>query len=62
MRLIREGIVVHTGAMTALKRFKDDVKDVSSGMDCGIQIKDYQAIQVGDVIEAFEEIEVTRKL
>ncbi|MFN8308672.1 MAG: translation initiation factor IF-2 [Chitinophagales bacterium] len=62
IRLIRDGIVMHTGALTALKRFKDDVKEVTSGMDCGIQIKDYQNIVVGDVIEVFEETEVARKL
>lgn len=62
IRIIRDGIVVHTGALTALKRFKDDVKDVSAGMDCGVQIKDYQDIKVGDLIEAYEEVEVQRKL
>jgi translation initiation factor IF-2 len=62
VRLIRDGIVVHTGALSALKRYKDDVKDVVSGMDCGVQIKDYQDIQVGDSIEVFEEIEIQRKL
>jgi translation initiation factor IF-2 len=62
VRIIRDGIVVHTGSLSALKRFKDDVKDVSTGMDCGVQIKDYQNIVVGDNIEVFEEIEIQRKL
>src|SRR5690606_18245470 len=62
VRLIRDGIVVHTGTLSSLKRFKDDVKEVVSGMDCGVQIKDYQDIKPGDVIEVFEEIEVARKL
>ncbi len=62
VRIIRDGIVVHTGTLSALKRYKDDVKEVSSGMDCGVQIKDYQNILVGDNIEVFEEIEIQRKL
>jgi translation initiation factor IF-2 len=62
VRLIRDGIVVHNGALSSLKRFKDDVKEVVSGMDCGIQIKDFQDIQPGDQIEVYEETEVARKL
>lgn len=62
VRVIRDGIVVHNGTLGALKRFKDDVKEVTAGMDCGIQIKDYQDIKVGDLIEAYEEIEIQRKL
>ncbi|MFN8277037.1 MAG: translation initiation factor IF-2 [Chitinophagales bacterium] len=62
IRLIRDGIVMHSGTLAALKRFKDDAKEVTSGMDCGIQIKDYQNIVAGDVIEVFEEIEIARKL
>jgi translation initiation factor IF-2 len=62
VRVIRDGIVIHTGNLSALKRFKDDVKEVVSGMDCGVQIKDYQNINVGDEIEVFEEIEIQRKL
>lgn len=62
VRVIRDGIVIHNGTLAALKRFKDDVKDVSAGMDCGIQLKDYQDIKVGDLIEAYEEIEIQRKL
>ncbi len=62
VRVIRDGIVMHTGSLVALKRFKDEVKEVVAGMECGLQIKDYQDIQVADLIEVFEEIEVARKL
>jgi translation initiation factor IF-2 len=62
VRIIRDGIVLHTGAVSALKRFKDDAKEVVSGLDCGVQIKDYQDIKPNDTIEVFEEIEVVRKL
>ncbi|MFI5136114.1 MAG: translation initiation factor IF-2, partial [Chitinophagales bacterium] len=62
VRLIREGIVVYTGELSALKRFKDDVKDVVSGQECGISIKNFNDIKVGDMIEGFEETEVKRTL
>lgn len=62
IRLIREGVVIYTGELTALKRFKDDVKEVSKGYDCGIQIKNYNDIQQYDLIEAFQEVEVKKKL
>ncbi|TVR81064.1 MAG: translation initiation factor IF-2, partial [Chitinophagaceae bacterium] len=62
LRLIRDGIVIYSGEMLALKRFKDDVKEVFSGQECGLSIKDYNDIKVGDVLEAFEEKEVKRKL
>ncbi|MBF8151170.1 translation initiation factor IF-2 [Winogradskyella sp. F6397] len=62
IRIIRDGVVVHTGSLEALKRFKDDVKEVSKGYDCGMQIKGYNDIAVGDVIEAFQEVEVKKKL
>ena len=62
IRLIREGVVIFTGELTALKRFKDDVKEVSKGYDCGIQIKNYNDIQINDIIESFQEIEVKKKL
>ncbi|MCQ2236368.1 MAG: translation initiation factor IF-2 [Bacteroidales bacterium] len=62
VRVIREGIVVHSGALGSLKRFKDDVKEVVAGLDCGMNIENYNEIQVGDIIEAYEEIEVARKL
>jgi len=62
IRLVRDGIVIHTGALSSLKRFKDDAKEATSGMECGIQIKDFQDIQAGDQIEAFEQTEVAAKL
>jgi translation initiation factor IF-2 len=62
IRLIREGVVVYTGELTSLKRFKDDVKDVSKGYDCGMQIKGYNDVKEGDIIEAFQEVEVKKKL
>jgi translation initiation factor IF-2 len=62
IRIIRDGIVVHTGKISALKRFKDDVKEVSHGYECGLSIDKFDKIQVGDIIEAFEEVEVKAKL
>ncbi len=62
VRLIREGIVIYTGEINALKRFKDDVKEVASGYECGLSISGYNDIKDNDIIEAFEEIEVSRKL
>ncbi len=62
IRLIRDGIVVFTGKLGSLKRFKDDVKEVSSGYECGLNIDRFNDIKVGDVIEAFETVEVARKL
>lgn len=62
IRIIRDGIVTHSGALDSLKRYKDDVKEVVKGMECGLSIKNYNDIQVGDIIEAYEEIEIKRKL
>lgn len=62
VRVIRDGIVVHTGTLGSLKRFKDDQKEVKRGYECGLNIDKYNDIKVGDVIEAFEEVEVARKL
>jgi translation initiation factor IF-2 len=62
IRLIREGVVIYTGELVALKRFKDDVKEVSKGYDCGMQIKGYNDLQEYDVIECFHEVEVKKKL
>ncbi|MFY0483188.1 translation initiation factor IF-2 [Flavobacterium sp. PLA-1-15] len=62
IRLIRAGVVIHTGELVALKRFKDDVKEVSKGYDCGMQIKGYNDIEQYDVIEAFQEVAVKKKL
>lgn len=62
VRLIREGVVIFTGELASLKRFKDDVKEVSKGYDCGIQVKNYNDIKEGDIIEAFQEVAVKKKL
>jgi translation initiation factor IF-2 len=62
IRLIRDGVVIYTGELAALKRFKDDVKEVSKGYDCGMQIKNYNDIEQLDIIEAFQEVEVKKKL
>ena len=62
VRLIRDGIVRYTGDLGSLKRFKDDVKEVTSGYDCGLSIAGYNDLKVGDMIEAFEEVEVNRSL
>ena len=61
IRVIRDGIVIHTGRLGSLKRFKDDVKEVSSGMDCGLNIESYNDIRIGDIIEGYEQVEVKRK-
>jgi len=62
IRIIRENVVVHSGELTSLKRFKDDAKEVSKGYDCGLQIKNFNDIKIGDVIEAYQEIAVKKKL
>lgn len=62
IRLIREGVVIYTGELATLKRFKDDVKEVSKGYDCGMQIKNYNDLKEYDIIEAFHEVEVRKKL
>lgn len=62
IRLLRENVVIYTGELSSLKRFKDDVKEVSKGYDCGLQIKNYNDIEEGDVIEAFQEVAVKKKL
>ncbi len=58
IRLIREGIVIYTGRLGSLKRFKDDAREVLSGFECGITVENYNDIKVGDTIEAYEEQEV----
>ncbi|WP_299682452.1 translation initiation factor IF-2 [uncultured Tenacibaculum sp.] len=62
VRIIREGIVVHDGELTSLKRFKDDVKEVTKGYDCGLQIKNFNDIKVDDVVEVYIEVAVKKKL
>ena len=62
VRLIRDGIVVYTGELASLRRGKDDAKEVPAGMECGIGIENYNDIKEGDVIEAFQIIEIKRTL
>ncbi len=62
IRLVRDGIIIHTGELGSLKRFKDDAKEVSNNMECGMIIKNYNDLKTADLIEAFEEIEVKRTL
>ncbi|MDT0620990.1 translation initiation factor IF-2 [Croceitalea vernalis] len=62
IRLIRDGVVIFTGELSSLKRFKDDVKEVSKGYDCGLQVKNYNDIKIDDVVEAFQEVAVKKKL
>lgn len=62
IRIIRDGIVIHTGALGSLKRFKDDVKEVAKGFECGLNIENYNDIQVNDMIEAYQEVEVKKTL
>ena len=62
IRLVRDGIVIFTGELSSLKRFRDDAKEVTSGMECGLVIKNYNDLKIGDIVEAFEEVEVKRTL
>jgi translation initiation factor IF-2 len=62
IRIVRDGVVIHTGELASLKRFKDDVKEVATGYECGLNINNYNNIEVGDIVEAYENVEVKRKL
>jgi len=62
IRLIRDGIVIYTGELSSLKRFKDDVKEVAKGYDCGMQVKNYNDIKEGDIIEGYQEVAVKKKM
>ena len=62
IRLLRDNVVVHTGALASLKRFKDEVKEVKSGFECGLMVENYSDIKVGDIIETYEEVKTERKL
>lgn len=62
IRVIRDGIVIHTGTLGSLKRFKDDVREVKNNYECGLNIDKFNDIKIGDIVEAFEEVEVARKL
>lgn len=62
IRIVREGVVIYTGELASLKRFKDDVKEVNAGYECGLNIQNFNNIEVGDIVEAYENVEVKRKL
>ena len=62
IRLIRDGIVIYNGLLGSLKRFKDDVKEVAAGFECGLNIENFNDMKVGDIIEGYEEVEVKKKL
>ena len=62
IRVIREGVVVHTGSLVSLKRFKDDAKEVTKGYDCGLQVKGFNDIKEGDVVEGYQEVAIKKKL
>ena len=62
IRIVRDGVVVYTGELASLKRFKDDVKEVTKGYECGLNIQNFNNIEVGDIVEAYEQVEVKRKL
>jgi translation initiation factor IF-2 len=62
IRLLRDDVVVHSGELDSLKRFKDDAKEVKAGFECGLSLKGYNDIEVGDLLEVFEVVEVARTL
>jgi translation initiation factor IF-2 len=62
IRIVRDGVVVYTGELASLKRFKDDVKEVAQGYECGLNIHNFNNIEVGDIVESYEQVEVKRKL
>jgi translation initiation factor IF-2 len=62
IRIVREGVVIYTGELASLKRFKDDVKEVTANYECGLNIQNFNNIEVGDIVEAYENVEVKRKL
>ena len=62
IRLVRDGIVIYSGDLGSLKRYKDDVKEVAFGYECGLNITNYNDIKVGDIIESYEEVEVKKTL
>lgn len=62
VRIIRDGVVIYTGELASLKRFKDDVKEVATGYECGLNIQNFNNIEVGDIVESYEQVEVKRKL
>ena len=62
IRILRDSIVIHTGQISSLKRFKEEVSEVKTGFECGVMIDNYSDIKVGDIIETYEEVSTNRKL
>jgi len=62
VRILRNNVIVHTGELDSLKRFKDDVKEVKNNFECGLSLKGYNDIEVGDILEVYEMVEVARTL
>src|SRR5690606_41255612 len=62
IRIVRDGVVVYTGELASLKRYKDDVKEVAKGYECGLNIHNFNDIKVGDIVEAYEQVEVKQKM
>jgi translation initiation factor IF-2 len=62
VRVIRDGIVIHSGSLGSLKRFKDDVKEVATGFECGLNIQGFNDIKVGDIVEGYDMVEIKAKL
>jgi translation initiation factor IF-2 len=62
VRVLRANVIVHTGELDSLKRFKDDVKEVKNNFECGLSLKNYNDIEVGDILEVYEMIEIARTL
>ena len=62
VRVLRDGVVIYTGELASLKRFKEDVKEVATGYECGLNIQNFNDIKVGDLIEGYERVEVKAKL
>jgi translation initiation factor IF-2 len=62
VRILRDNVVIHSGELDSLKRFKDDVKEVKNNFECGLSIKNFNEIEVGDMLEVFEVVEIARKL
>ena len=62
MRVLRANVIIHTGELDSLKRFKDDVKEVKNNFECGLSLKNYNDIEIGDILEVYEMVEVARTL
>jgi translation initiation factor IF-2 len=62
VRVLRDNVVIHDGELSSLKRFKDDVREVKAGFECGLSVKDFNDIKIGDQLEVYEVVEVARSL